>query len=396
MPDTDGGWKPVAYEERNWEPAVDVRDSFSAHLAASGPYRASVPPLIAELELRLEPATHAVAADATAELIRFDAELSRPDNPLGPLLLRAECAASSAIERVTAPAQSIVLAEIEESLEPHARQIVSHMRADELALSLAGSLGEESIVQVQRTLMASTRPDRRGRWRDQQVWIGGGSLGPQRASFVPPHQSRMAVLMSDLVAFIRRDDLPSLAQIAVAHAQYETVHPFLEVNGRTGRAIMQAMLRRADITRSIVVPVSAGLLQDTAGYFNALTRYRAGRADAVVEVFARAAHTAVASSRVLMDDLEAVRGSWETRLTSRQGSGARRLIALLERQPVINSKLAVGYLGVTPPNAQLAIDRLVDDGILTQIGSNRRNRTWAAHDVLDALDAFAERARRQR
>jgi Fic family protein len=396
MADSEGGWRPVTYEERNWEPAVDVRDSFSAHLTASGPYRASVPPLISGLDVRLDPATQSVAADATAELIRLDTELSRGDSPLVPLLLRAECAASSAIERVTAPAQSIVLAEIEETLEPHARQIVSHMRADELALTLAGSLDEDAVVQVQRTLMASTRPDRRGRWRDQQVWIGGGSLGPQRASFVPPHQSRMAESMADLVGFMRRTDLPALAQIAIAHAQYETVHPFLEVNGRTGRAVMQAMLRRADITRSAIVPISAGLLQDTAGYFDALTRYRAGRVDAVVEVFSRAAHMAVASSRVLIDDLDAVRASWETRITSRQGSGARRLVPLLERQPVINSRLAVSYLAVTPPNAQLAIDRLVDDGILTQIGSNRRNRTWAARDVLEALDAFAERARRQR
>lgn len=72
------------------------------------------------------------------------------------------------------------------------------------------------------------------------------------------------------------------------------------------------------------------------------------------------------------------------------------MVSLLERQPVINSRLAVAFLKVTPPNAQLAIDRLVADGILTQIGTNRRNRTWAAVEVLDAMDAFTERARRGR
>lgn len=396
MAGNEATWPAVSYEERMWEPAADVRDSFSAHRAVSGPYRASVPPFIAPAPVTLAPETLARVSDAAADLIRLDAELGGRDSALPALLLRAECTASSAIERVTATAEAIMLAGIDESLEPAARQIVSHVRADEVALGLAGGLTEDAIVQIQRTLMASSRPDRRGRWRDQQVWIGGGSLGPQRASFVPPHQSRVPQLMTDLVAFIRRSDVPALAQVAVAHAQYETIHPFLEVNGRTGRALMQAMLRRADITRGVVIPVSAGLLQDTAEYFDALTRYRAGHIDPIVDAFATAAHTAVASSRVLMDDLDAVRESWRSRATARQGSAARRLLELLERQPVITSRLAVSYLGVTAPNALIAIDRLVDDGILTQIGSGRRNRTWAARDVLEAVDALAERARRQR
>lgn len=393
---SESGWRPVSYEERHWEPALDVRDSSSAHVTAVGPYRAAVPPLIAGAKVLLDPATAALAHEATAELIRFDTEHGGDGNPLVPLLLRLECAASSAIERVTAPARSMMLAEIEEALEPHARQIVSHVRATEVALTAAGSLDEAAIVQVQRTLMASSRPDRRGRWRDQQVWLGGGSAGPQRAPFVPPHQSRLPQLMADLIAFGRRDDLPSFVQIAIAHAQYETVHPFLEVNGRTGRALMQAMLRRADLTRAVVVPLSAGLLQDTAAYFDALRHYRSGRIAPIIEVFAGAAHTAVASSRVLIDDLSDARERWEERLTARHGSGARRLVSLLQSQPVINSRLAVGYLGVTAPNAQLAIDRLVADGILSQIGTTRRNRTWAADQVLDAMDAFTERARRER
>lgn len=393
---SDGAWGAVSYEERHWSPAADVRDSFSPHLAASGPYRASVPPFIADLPVTLDADTLSRAHDATSELIRLDAELSRHADSLGSLLLRAECAASSAIERVTAPALAIMLADIDESLEPHAVQIMAHVKADQTALSLAGSLDEDAIVHIQRTLMASTRPDRRGRWRSQQIWIGGGSRGPQRASFVPPHESRVPDLMADLVAFMKRRDIPPFPQIAIAHAQYETIHPFLEVNGRTGRALLQAMLRRSDITRSVVLPVSAGLLQDTAGYFDALTRYRAGHIADVVDTMAQAAHTAVATSRVLMDDLDAVQESWRAQVTARQGSAARRLLDLLIRQPALTSRIAVSYLGVSAPNALLAIDRLVADGILSQVGAGRRNRTWVAHDVLDALDALAERARRHR
>ncbi len=392
----EGGWPGVGYEQRHWEPAREVRDSFGPHRASLGPYRAVVPARIEGLLIDLEPETMALAADATAELIRFDTEFGRPDTAVAPLLLLAESAASSAIERVTSSTQAIALAVLEESLEPSANEIVSNARAIEVALALAGSLSEDTVVQVQRRLMASTRPERRGRWRDQQVWIGGGTQGPQRASFVPPHQSRVAEYMTDLMNFARRRDLPALPQIAVMHAQYETVHPFLEVNGRTGRAITQGMLRRADITRNIIVPLSAGLIQDTAAYFDALTKYRMGNIHPVIEVFSRGAFTAVANSRELIDDLAAVEQNWAERTNSRQGSGARRLISLLKRQPVINSRSATEFLDVTIPNAQLAINRLVDDGILTQIGSVRRNRVWAAREIINALDRFAERTRRRR
>lgn len=395
-PNVTGDWPGASYEERQWDPALDVRDSFGPHRASPGPYRATVPPLIAQAEVSLSSAVQAIAIDATAELVRFDAEFGRRDPALPSLLLHAEAAASSAIERVTSPAISVILAELDDVRDPSASQIISHIRALDFALGYVGPLSQDFVVQIQRTLMATTRPERRGRWRDQQVWIGGGALGPQRASFVPPHQSRVAELMADLLQFATRTDIPSLAQVAIAHAQYETIHPFLEVNGRTGRVFMQSMLRRTDITRSLVVPVSAGLLQDTAAYFDALTKYRAGRVDALVEAFSTAVFTAVANARELVDDLVAIREAREARATSRQGSGARRLMPVLETRPVMTSRIAVEHLGVTAPNAQLAIDRLTEDGILVQHGESRRNRVWVAPDVLEVLDAFAERARRRR
>ncbi len=391
-----GSWPAVAYEQRTWEPAREVRDSFGPLRASSGPYRAAVVPLLEDRAIPLSTETTTFATDATAELIRFDTEHARSPLPLAELLLFAEGTSSSAIERVTSTAQAIALAQIDESLEPAAGEIAGNIRAVAAAIERAGSLGENMLVDIQRMLTASTRPERRGRWRDQQVWIGGGANAPYRAAFVPPHQTRVADLMADLMQFARRRDLPALAHIAVCHAQYETIHPFLEVNGRTGRAFMQAMLRRADITRSIAVPLSAGLLQDTAAYFDALTRYRSGHVDPIVAVFSRAAFTAVANSNQLVDDLTVVEHGWAERNTSREGSAARRLTALLQYRPVVNARAAIHYLGVTAPNVQLAIDRLVDDGILTQIGSGRRNRTWAARGIIDALDAFSERTRRGR
>lgn len=391
----EANWPAVTYEQRNWEPALDVRDSFSPLRAESGPYRAVVPALIAQQPLFLETGVKALAFDATAEIIRFDAEYGYRDRALAALLLRAESVSSSAIERVTSTAQAIALAEFGESHDPVANQIVSHSRAIELGRQRVGLIDEDMIVRLQRTLISSTRPERRGRWRDQQVWIGG-TLGPQRAAFVPPHHSRVPALMADLSHFVRRAEAPALAQIAVAHAQYETIHPFLEVNGRTGRSLMHAMLCRADVTRALVTPLSAGLLQNPAEYFEALTKYRSGRVEPIVERFASAAFSAVANAREMAEDLQSVRATWAERCTARQGSGGRRLLKLLEERPVITSSAAVSSLALSAPNAQLAIDRLVADGILAQIGGSRRNRVWVAHEILAVQDAFAERTRRQR
>src|SRR5262249_56504813 len=92
---------------------------------------------------------------------------------------------------------------------------------------------------------------------------------PHGAAFVPPHYERVPDAMRDLMSFVRRDDLPVLAHAALAHAQFETIHPFVDGNGRTGRALVHAMLRARGVTRNVTVPVSAGLLTDTDAYFAA-------------------------------------------------------------------------------------------------------------------------------
>jgi len=112
-------------------------------------------------------------------------------------------------------------------------------------------------------------PDIAGRWREQQVWIGGSRFGPHEADFIPPHHDRVPAAMADLAAFMARPDLPVLTQAAIAHAQFETIHPFPDGNGRVGRALVHSLLKAGGLARSVTVPVSAGLLGDTGTYFAA-------------------------------------------------------------------------------------------------------------------------------
>ena len=397
MNGTQRQWPPVSFEKHDWAAREDVGQSRRAALRERGPYEAAVPPFITKLALpQLNDETVVAAEEAVIELGRFDGEVGSIAAPFSAILLRSESAASSEIEQLTESAKNIALAELGRKAGKNSRLIVGNVRAMEAAIEMSDDLDVSTIIAMQSEILRDDQPELTGGWRTQQVWIGGGySNSPHTASFVPPHHERVPQLMDDLVAFARRDDLPALPQIAIAHAQFETVHPFPDGNGRTGRALIQAMLRRLGVTRNVIVPVSAGLLRDTRGYFDALTAYRRGDVMPIVLALARASRDAIANGRQLVDELTRLRAEWERIATARAGSAGRRLLDVLQRQPVIDARLAGEELGISARNAQNGIDRLVGDGILLASGA-ARNRTFEAHDVLVALDAFAARAKRTR
>ncbi|MEN2739159.1 Fic family protein [Microbacterium sp. X-17] len=236
-----------------------------------------------------------------------------------------------------------------------------------------------------------------GGYRREQVWIGGSGVSPHGAAFVPPHHDRVPGSMTDLVRFMRRWDVPALIHAAVAHAQFETIHPFPDGNGRTGRAIVQVMLRRSRTTATVVVPVSAGLLHDVDGYYAALTAYRAGDVDPIVRSFTEAAGFAVRTGRQLATAIGEIRARWGEALTGlRSDSSARRVLALALEQPVLNAAVVEARLGLSAPGAYRAFDALVDRGVLRSANSRKRNRLWIADDMIQALDAFADQAARPR
>jgi Fic family protein len=189
--------------------------------------------------------------------------------------------------------------------------------------------------------------------------------------------------------------VPTLPQIAIAHAQFETIHPFTDGNGRTGRALVQAMLRNRRLTRQITVPVSAGLLSDTDAYFQALGSYRNGNPAPIVEQLSIAAILAVVNGRHLVGDLRSTREQWDSRITARRDSAVHRVADLLIRQPVFNALTLQRELGITTGNARRYVDPLVDAGVIVEFTDRTRNRAWRAPEILSALDAFAERAGRR-
>lgn len=392
--DVAGRWPGVTYESLAWEPA-HVLGSRTARRRYRGPYEAAVVPSIAGAGADLPSETAALVDEAAAEIARFDAELGREIASFAAVLLRSESAASSKIENLTASARAIAEAELHGHAGRNASLIVANERAMTAAIALAERLGGDAILAMHVALLEGSDPDIAGRWRDQQVWIGGGDLGPHGAAFVPPHHSRVPAAIDDLVAFIDRDDVPVLAHAALAHAQFETIHPFPDGNGRTGRALVHAHLRSKGLIRNVTVPVSAGLLTNVDGYFTALTAYRQGDPTAIVEAFAAAGFQAVTNGRRLVDDLHAIRQDWQERVSARRDAAVWRVADVLLRHPVVNAALVAAEVGIAPQNTYRSLRPLVEAGVLVEFTDRKRNQLWRAPEVLDALDRFATRAGRR-
>jgi Fic family protein len=390
-----GEWPEVTYETLPWEFDESSPVSRTVRRRHLGPYRAALVPSIASQSLRLDSGTAARVEDAATEIARFDAELGQEIAPFSAILLRSESAASSNIEQLTASARAIAEAELRPLDRTNASLIVANVAAMDAAIALSNRLDGNAILAMHEALMIRSQPSIAGQWRQQQVWIGGQAAGPHEAMFVPPHHRHLPAAMDDLLAYLDRDDVPVLVQAAIVHAHFETIHPFPDGNGRTGRALLHAQLRNKGLTRNVTVPVSAGLLADTASYFGALDAYRSGNPVPIVERLAEAAFVAIGNGRRLVEELRAVRATWVEQLKLRRDASAWRALDVLMRHPVVNARLLADELGVAAPNVYRALEPLLAADIVAEFTDKRRNQLWRAPDVLSALDAFAVRSGRR-
>ena len=391
-------WPSTATEDRTWDPPPDRVGVTRAERATVGRiYHAAVPPNIADLKPQVSAAVAAMSEEAVAEIRAFDAESKGEIGAFASILLRTESASSSQIEQLTASARAIAEAEVTSEGSGNAAVIAANSDAMAAALRLANDLDLDAIVEMQRALLQASAPQMLG-LREEPVWIGGPGSTPVNADFVPPANDRVEPALMDLVAFMRRDDMPVLIQAGIAHAQFETIHPFVDGNGRTGRALVHALLRGKGITTRVTVPVSGGLLQDKATYIEALDAYRAGQIEPIVRAFAVSALHAVQHGRKMSQRLDAVRAKWRRTVKARSDSAVWRLLDVLIAHPVLDAEIAAQELGVAVTNVHRHLATLTEAGVLVRFDHFKSRRTlWRAPDVLAVVDAYsADVGRRQR
>lgn len=347
------------------------------------------PPCVGAAEPALSPATVRASERAAGAVARMG-DRAHSFEVAARLLLRAEGIASSAIEGVRAPAGDIALA-VAGGVEA-AGETASWV-ADNLAV-VADALGTKRQVDVEllwswhRRLLHGSGLDAGfvGAWRDRLGWVGGAN--PLVAAHVAAPHEDIPALMEDLFAFVARDDVDPVTQAAIAHAQFETIHPFADGNGRIGRVLVGRILaHRLDV--SVPPPVSLELARDVGGYLSGLVLYRQGHVDPWVRWFAGAVEAAAARSGQVLGAVADLRARWEASLVGvRVDAAARRVVANLPAQPAVSVATAAAVAGVSEQAARVAIGQLVERGILSEAatagatGPGRPRGWWVAHELL--------------
>ncbi|HEY1651949.1 MAG TPA: Fic family protein [Acidimicrobiales bacterium] len=341
--------------------------------------RSFVPTALAARELELDALTAARAAAATSEVVHAAEALDPDYEPLARLLLRSEGVASSFIEGVRAPIVDVVLAEerIGRQGIGAAAWVASNLAAVSEAVAGAATdanLSLATLCEWHRTLMTgSPTPERSvGVVRDEQGWIGGTS--PLDAQLVTPPPGDLAALLDDLIAFVNRGDLDPVAQAAITHAQFETIHPFGDGNGRVGR-VLTAWILTHRLAVVVPPPVSVAIAADVGGYGSGLTLFRFGDHLRWIRWFADAVANGGSAQRTLVEKVKRLRAQWLTQLGSAGARKPRRDAALYDaldlmpRHLVFTTPILERELGISRKAGGETLRRLADVGILTEYGT---------------------------
>jgi Fic family protein len=349
-------------------------------------------------------------ADAEAAIARLNVEaMSLVDTEaLARILLRAESVASSRIEGLEIGARRLLRAEAARGLGDDPSDITAIEVLGNIDAMVYGiehidagdPINVDLLLEVHRRLLAKTRLEEYGgKFREQQNWIGGSAYNPCTAAFVPPPHEVVPELIEDLVAFSNDDSLPPVAQAAIAHAQFETIHPFVDGNGRTGRALIHLIFRQRAVAPRILPPVSLILATWAQDYVGGLaaTRYKGpATSKAATEGinlwigrFATACRRAVDDAASFEQSARAIEATWRERLGRvRARSAADLLLGVLVGAPVVTVNSAAEMIDRSFIQTNEAIVRLVDAGILKQVTVGRRNRAFEAPEIIEAFTAL--------
>lgn len=355
----------------------------------------SLPPEIADLDYTAPRALLPLLDAAARDIVALNSGAGSQLQSLGQFLIRTESVASSKIEHVEASPDEYARALAGIKANESATSMVAAALAIEEMVNAAGS-GEitmDSILDAHRTLMAADPVDgpHAGQLRSMQNWIGGSDYSPRGAVHVPPPADTVADYMGDLLVFANRDDMPALAQAAIVHAQFESIHPFTDGNGRIGRALINAVIRRRGLSTVVVVPIASAMVARQAEYFDLVNGYRTGHVTPFVESVARSTQIASAAATVSAARLQELPGHWATLTRPRAGSAAARILDQLLNHPVLSAEDAIQLTGASESSAYDAMDRLERDGVLHEVTARKRDKVWAATDVLAELEDLGKR-----
>ena len=360
-------------------------------------YEAFVPELLTDLAISLPGDVATLVSEAETAIARLNNKYDPALVPLARLLLRTESIASSKVEGMQVDARTLARAEVARDTRgrvgPDAAEVLANIDAMQTAVEQASSshaIASEDLTKIHRVLLqGSHNRAMAGHFRDKQNWIGGNDYNPCGADFVPPPPEEVAALIDDVCKFCNQEDLSPLVQAAIAHAQFETIHPFEDGNGRVGRALVQVLLRRRGLAPGFVPPISVALARDKDRYIRGLTFFREDRIAEWLGIFASATAQAATLAFQYTHLVAELQDHWRMQLrestSPRADAVAWAIIDILPAHPVVSVPVAVAATERTKPAVNDAIQDLVSAGVLKPVSESKRNRSWESVGLLDLI-----------
>jgi len=388
------------WSEEKWSPDLSHPGPRRGRQTAT--IQAYVPGPIRDLDLRLAQQTLAAVADAEVRAAAAQAHADRVGvSTIAGQLMRSEAIASSQMEGIATPGNRALARALLNANAGRGRptgpaaatmaNVAAVRSAYERAAASKGPLLPEDVKATHAAIAQADRwlLQHAGQVRESQNWIGFDSATPVGAEFVPPPARLVDELLEDLCAFCSRTDVSPMLQAAVAHAQFETIHPFADGNGRVGRTLIGEILCRGGLVRDVIPPTSLVLAGRREAYVAGLTSWRFDKhgPDRWTTLIAEAVEQAAAGSIQLADQVADLQRTWERASAHRRTDAtARALIPLLPAHPMITAETAAQLLGRSYETGRVALQQLEVDGVLAQVTIGKRNRAYETVGLFALVD----------
>ncbi len=309
------------------------------------------------------------------------------------MYVRKEALLSSQIEGTQATLDDILDPDIEENTNRHVADVINYVKASHYANKQLGTLPicNSLIKKIHQVLMEDVRGGEKnpGEFRRSQNWIGPGGCTFRDARYIPPNPMDMIEAMSDLEKFLNQDDsIEPLIKIALGHYQFETIHPFLDGNGRIGRLLINLFLKEKKLLSYDTLYISYFLKKNRIEYYDRLMEVRTkGNFEQWIKFFLLAIYESAEDAINAIDSLIKLhdKNFMIVKNTGRAAKTLMSVFAYLESNPIIDIKKTSIALGLSYNAVSNAVNRLVELNILVKAKNNKRNRVFTYEDYLSIL-----------
>ena len=375
---------------------INRQGAYKTNLSGEAEYKSFQPtPLPPNPPLALDNEAVELLVKANSQLAVLDkmADLIPNLNLFVSMYVRKEALMSSQIEGTQATLDDILDPLIDANANRNVAEVINHIKATDFALARLNELPlcNRLIREAHEVLTSDVRGQEKnpGEFRRSQNWIGGVGSPLKNARFIPPEPVDMIDAISELEKYLNADDsLDNLIRAGLIHYQFETIHPFLDGNGRVGRLLITLFLMQKGVLRSPALYISYFLKKNRIEYYDRLSEVRrTGNYEQWVKFFLQAVHESAEDALTAIEKLSALREKNTTLIRSagRASTNLLRIFSYLEENPIIEIAKTADALSLSFNATSLAITKLCDMGILSKSSGNKRNRIFSYEAYLEIL-----------